>query len=449
MTARLTTIARFVALLCCAASAFAQDYRLDIALEGPFILYVDHTFAKWPVLILVAPDVGDNDKDDTFHVLQVNSGDGYYFDSKEAGTNRIYCLAFDGTCARQGAKSLRFHDYSDNIRPLPVNLGKGEKAWDWVTASRKNSAFALVLPMPDSYSNDGVWHMRFGAKFDQDGSSYNPTKGERSIGVQLHYNDGPHEFNLLHCNDQKQPSTDNCMEQGTVMPPKVYHTHISNTGTLRILMRAPNNNDNACDPHVRHIYPRMMDLIDKPANPTIAVIDPAHDTDDNGDGMYDPPLERLEKKSDSGTSGQDRCLDNDDQNPNKATHTVLNAGNMENSSWTNQLKSIAGFSANPDLSKVRDQVLLPEINAEYSKLKVSSPFLRISQVRWLQELVNVSKDRTEGLLLGIKDSAANQDTNATIKALQSLEDDEEKYLAAPPTKSGNDCKAPIMMVGSS
>jgi hypothetical protein len=288
MRVRLMIVACLATLLCSAAAQTPPTppppNQFDLTLEGPWILYQyknANLGGGVPVLIVVAPKI-----DNIFHLPVVSAGDGY-----ELWQNGIYCLTFDATCAKPGAKLLtpgkNYPSTNPPTGPLPVkfSLATANGDWDLVSLNRKRSFFALILPMPDSYSNDGVWHMQFSSKFDVSGNGYSGDKGY-SIGVQLHYNTGPTTFDLVSCKD--------LTTAGCKYPvPVANHTSLTNTGTLRIVMKAPNI-DNACDPHVRSLYHPTLWLLDdqpftgptKNSNQNIAYIDPARRIDDQGHGVY-------------------------------------------------------------------------------------------------------------------------------------------------------------------
>src|SRR5580658_5572641 len=106
-----------------ATSATAQT-RLDIILEGPWIVYTDKTLAAWPVLVAISAGGVSNDNDGTyFHTIHVTAGDGYPIESPG-----VYCLTFDLVCGKQGATALDPDGYPKKILPLSVTAPAN---WDW------------------------------------------------------------------------------------------------------------------------------------------------------------------------------------------------------------------------------------------------------------------------------------------------------------------------------
>src|ERR1700685_3802073 len=72
-------------ILCCASGCKEAKNRLDIILEGPWILYQDKQFndngGKFPVLVAIAPAMGaitGADDQVHYHVPQITTGDGYF-----------------------------------------------------------------------------------------------------------------------------------------------------------------------------------------------------------------------------------------------------------------------------------------------------------------------------------------------------------------------------------
>jgi hypothetical protein len=168
--------------------------------------------------------------------------------------------------------------------------------------------------MPDSYSSGGTWFMEFASRFDATGKGYaNSPAGtaRHSIGILLHYAHGPDKFNLLACDASVTHSVANCKTP----PTDILHTQftqLDNTGTLDIVMKAPESED-ACDPHVRSAYPTMLKVIDptplksgRNINQSIGYSEPAINEDAGGKPVY-------ETNSDT---TQNSCFSNDDpQNP--------------------------------------------------------------------------------------------------------------------------------------
>jgi hypothetical protein len=421
-----------VLLLCVASTLTAAQTRLDITLEGPWILYTDNTLAKWPVLVAISPGGVSKDGDDTyFHTMSVTAGDGYPV--QHPG---VYCLRFDTVCGAQGTPSLSSDHYPSTLTPLPVSA---PASWDWQSKwTSPDYATAFILPMPTSYSTDGTWYMRFGAQFDASGMTY--LKRERhSIGVQLHYDTGPNSFTLQQC------ATPVALGKCTDLA----GTGLVNTGTLSIAMKSPDSN-NACDPHVRRAYPKMLSLVGANYNATVAVIDSAIGSDASGNPVYD---------KDGGINYG--CLDNDIQGGTNTMATMSEMGQ----SWDKQLVAISQFIAeytdptNPNAKdpKLADKgLLLSQIKGATGEGKLNRSFPRFSQLTLIETLLSESESRAEALLLEASKSHQAQtsktkgqplnaaDAQLTLAQLLSLE--KGFFDANPPTKNGNDCKAPIMVV---
>jgi hypothetical protein len=448
---RITIAACLLCLLCSAVCASAQENRLDISLEGPWILYVDRSLAQWPVLIAVAPapDLNDPWQHGPVHV---SSGDGYFLGNGSIQQG-VYCLTFDGICAPQGARSLLFHDYPDYVQLLQVNSPSGPGVWNWIDASQKSGP-TFVLPVPDSYSSDGAWPIRFsgglGGKFDATGQTYSMSE-QHSIGVQLHYKTGPSNFDLSICGFKPVSHTPIIGDCSTPATPSSGHTHLSNSGTLRIEMKAPETTW-ACDPHVRHIYPRMLDLIDinRTVNSKIVFIDPAHGVDANGLGVFDsddpsaPPP--------NGPITSDRCLVHDHQGGYDDTYPYLlpivatgaQGHNMQNATerpWFDQLQDLLTAASRLESSDQRAYY--------FDKIRDASKdlsFPRISQVEQIETFIALSNRKLEQKLHSKCGDAGSKGTQERTSTLQTTMALECALLADPPTKNGSDCKAPVVLV---
>lgn len=234
--------------LCGTASAVGT--RLDITLEGPWVLYEDDTTFgdnQHPVHVIIAMSPGG-----TVHHAPTFSTGGDAFEI----TPGIHCVAFDDQCLPPSAKSLSKDGYADLLH-VPVHLKPGRKWYDGLDPKNPDpedpgkDATYLILPMSDSYSNDGVDSMEFGMTF---GSYGNPE--QHSIGTEFHYDSGPGTVNL----------SLSCTVNSTVTPPitcpQPNHANaLTNTGTLRITMRAPEMYE-YCSFHVRDAYPKMLLLLD-------------------------------------------------------------------------------------------------------------------------------------------------------------------------------------------
>jgi hypothetical protein len=470
------------ALLCCAASVtvHAQN-RVDITLEGPWILFQDPSFKLTndatsktvPVLIAMVPDVTDNNDDEAFHSMAIVAGDGFFVEKPN-----VYCITFDLKCAQNiVASQKKLLSQDGYAQPIPLSVHAGTGWWSMYQKAYKNGGkvTAFILPMPDSYSNDGVYQMRFAPKFDVDGNGYD-TKVKASIGVQLHYRKGPTSFDLVSCT---LPTATSCNAPAAL---KVDHTKLKNTGTLRIMMRAPAIN-NACDNHVRKAHPKLIKLLDSDKNSNLAFIDPARYIDAHDNAHYDEIY---------GWS----CLKNDpQQHDDQGNRTSVSSLGSEPMSGTNhslatQLGAIVSDFNNLPLSAYhgltdddKKSLKLEAVNAvnDPEKFEPLDPdFPRISQVTRIQDLLRISEqgvvrlsakvaaqltaDRLNSQLTAqfleqqtleldihpldsdVSPGATNLDPLDTLLSeLEKIKKLIEKFLKAP-TKNGADCLAAVMKV---
>jgi hypothetical protein len=273
MKAHLMIVAYSVLFACCTVSTFAANKnRLDITLEGPWILYEDHAFAgSTPVLVAFAPGGAGR-----FAHKPPAFSSGMGFPIERPGT---YCIGFDKVCAvNRGVPALSHAEYPKTAaEPLQVKSAPG---WKWYQ-HRDRLATYLIFPMPNSYSDNGTYKMTFGTKFGK----YDYSKEqERSIGVELHYDsspNGPSTLDLYDCGAAPKSPSDCTILVGSQ----------NNSGTLEITMKAPATlADYACDYHVRAVYPQMLQLIDpgNTYNQDKGFIDIPVDIDPTtGKGSYD------------------------------------------------------------------------------------------------------------------------------------------------------------------
>jgi hypothetical protein len=462
MKSRLMITTCFAALLCCTGLGCSKN-RLDITLEGPWVLYQDHQFDKnghkVSVLIAIAPasvhtpSVNATDPPDELHhdPPRISTGDGY-----PITVPGIYCLTFDGECARKGPSELRHDGYSAPVLltakfPPPSD---GSTIWDWSSAS--NGHTAVILPMPDSYSNGGVWFMHFARVF---GQGYADVSGpEHSIGLRLHYDKGPNTFNILRCDGK--PTVANCNKNPTDVP----HTELDNIGTLSISMKAPATMD-GCDKHVRYAYPQMLKLIDsrdlllgKNVNQDIAYIDTAAGPPSSSN-EYDP-----------------RCLSNteDPQNPQYVGGTpagsrlAIGMDSMTSQTCTQRAGRPQSLGSEIDCT-VNELAGLPYNDVKDLAADIAAAskdmdpyFPRISQLSRVEQLLTGSQALLEALDTASKTESekkgAHVKTNATASArrsetastdsspLQRARVDVNRLVDTNPIKNGNDCLSPAVVV---
>ncbi len=426
MKARLTTTVFFAASLCCLLAGCAKPCpknRLDITLAGPWLLYQDFQFDAWgkkvPVLIAIAPkgagaattDMGDKDKEDHHdsqyhHLPQISAGDGYYI--QDAG---VYCLYFDDKCAPKGPNSLRSAGYFQ-VATLPAAFHgeNGKTIWDLIDPTK---VVAVILPMPDSYSNAGVWKARFGTSLDTIRSGHSSER-EISIGLQLHYANGPTEFYLRRCD---VPATaENCRHKLN----NINHTNLKNTGTLEVLMRAPDN-ISACDPHVRYAYKMVLDLLGRDINPDIGTIDPALSMNADGTANYDQaPYNCREAPA---ANGGVNALVTSDQKATAAMPTTLGVPTLLNLLGDILRKA----NGHPD-------IVVPVTTAKALADDLDPQFPRISQVQEIGALVRKARKKA------LEDPNLSEADRADL--IQKMDEADE----TGGTKNGSDCRAPILII---
>lgn len=453
MNVRSAAFACFLFLLCCAASGLTQT-RLDITLEGPWILYTyqDSSFENGnTVLVAITPggvvndDAGAGPK--YFHSISVTTGDGYYI-----VVPSVYCLTFDSHCSRAGITKLDPDGYP--VVAAPVNV-TAPPSWKWMNLYQSPTfATALILPMPDSYSTDGAWPMHFAPTFDINGNGYaDSNTPKHSIALQLHYSVGPSNFGLLNCNNLPSCSSATA----------VAHTMLQNTGTLRIVMKSPENDD-VCDPHVRHAYPLMIGLLGKDNNKAIKVIDPARGIDDSGNSIY----------ADNATNN---CLQRDDQNPHPSGGVSISSHQqskpIKKRSFSAQIGQILdsltniskeASSENKDRQS-KELLLLAQMTSDikHAAVGLDDQFPRVSQMARIDQLLKLSLANIRVVEEQFRDESRTKDLASrrrvarhpssdtslrfTLPTLLDTADSEIKhYLADSLTKGANDCRAPIMLV---
>jgi len=438
----------FISLFCLSACGRPTN-RLDVTLQGPWIVYEDTQFAgngkTVPVLVVIAPrgasDYVNGSADNLHHrPPQISAGDGYFIE-----TSGIYCVTFNSTCAPPGSSTLSHDGYTASA-VLKVNSHDPKeppRAWDWASASAGHTA--LILPMPDSYSDDGTWFMRFAPQFDPTGQGYVDVDGPRhSIGIQLHYAHGPTTINLLACSGT--PTAASCKTPPTDIP----RTQLSNSGTLNIVMKAPDNDD-ACDRHVRFAHHEMTKLLNSAFNQNILVIEPATGADATGTPVYENGVTHY-------------CFDKEDiQNPNNGGTGHGEEGahaeslNGQITAIVTSLKKLSSeLNADPTQSSA---LLINEIEAASRDLDPGFP--RISQLALINKLLTLSAANVDAIAAQLniqvrtprngesvvrRSKAGPRDSQEIQQALEDAANKLKTYLLIPPNKSGNDCLAALMMV---
>jgi hypothetical protein len=243
MRIRLKQILLLSALLLTAVFSVAQS--LDIVVEGPWIYYEKHTIpgsGTEPVVVLMAPKVGEH------HLPTFSAGDGYQLDPG------VYCLSFSASvpCAPSVQPSNlvenRAYDPEKRVRVHPGTIWNSRK--HQLALSNSAEATFIILPIPDSLSNDGVYPMKFGTQME----NYTAVK-QQSVGLQLHYLNGPKVIMLSHCDS---------VDASTCHHDYKYQDQ-DNSGTLHITIKAcgdPDEETDKCDNHVRAAYHAMILFLD-------------------------------------------------------------------------------------------------------------------------------------------------------------------------------------------
>lgn len=397
---------------------------MDITLEGPWILYEDHTFASnTTVLVAFAPGGPGKfaHKPPTF-----STGTG--FPIERTGT---YCVGFDQACAvDRGVKSLSHADYPQNApEPLPVRSAAN---WKWYE-HRDRYATYIILPMPDSYSDDETYKMSFRQKFATHDTS---NEQEHSIGIQLHYNSsatGPATFDLLDCGNSPTSPADCKNLVGSQ----------NNSGTLRITMKAPASiAEDPCDYHVRSVYPQMLKLIDptNTYNLDKAVIDIPVGIDNAGKGVYDSKCYICDEQSQDTSQCQISL---------KASFTPMVMD------LAGELRSLVQIF---DKFEHKKELKVDELNSLAEDLHPNR-FPTFPQLELLAILLSQSMDQLSRdlVLQAAKEAsephASRSDVNQENVSSDKLKDalSREQKLSAyaislDATKDGKDCRAPIMLL---
>jgi hypothetical protein len=395
----------------------------DVSLEGPWILYEDKHFAGasgiTPVLIAIAPMAATQQTpmppSEFHHWPQISTGAGY-----QLSYPVIYCVALDSQCAPPGQATPGSGGYPDALT-LPVAFHGGgpdpSAQWDWVKNRGKN--VTLILPMPDSISGDGVWPMRFGTVVGQHGNYE-----MHSIGLHLHYLKGASGFDLLPC-DNAAPSYLTC----------VYHKgdptyHLTNTGTLRVEMKAPDNSDN-CDIHVRYAYMQAFQIVDPKYNynNNIAVIDPAADVN-NGDINNPIPAD-------------DGCLSKD---PQRHTVTAMALNTAGTSLMVSMIPDLLN-SALKDIKMLEERHTSEDLQAadknEQSAIDAAKDLdLKLPRISQLLRISNFVQSSAAALSTFVSRTEHLERDQMLLNQIRQTQLEIE-YLGP---KQGNDCRAAVMMV---
>ncbi|HTC47738.1 MAG TPA: hypothetical protein VK722_10480 [Candidatus Aquilonibacter sp.] len=421
MKTRWICAACFLAFACSVASAFGQ--QLDVLLDGPWIYQVDTQFhpgghANMPVLIAMAPSVPGH-TGPTF-----TTGDG----ADLTNTPGVFCVSLGGLgCAvsTSNATDLNSTPYTA-LYHLPIHAKGGASPWAWYQyasdASRARSSWYIILPIPDSASNDGVEGFYFGSTF---GIYPNPAQSQ-NIGTMLHYKDSQGAVSLYKCTGSSGTYGDNCTTPQ-------FQKKQPNTGTLRISFSAPDDkapyNVPYCDYHIRDAYHSSMLFLDE------TQLDLGTNTN-QAYGYADlPPAD----------SDPAQCYPCDSQNP----HGLGNCAYMEAMSPDSvdvrtQLADIVNAIGG---RKDRDGLQYAELQSISEQLKGQLP--QRSQLLSIQRLLHLSKQGIENLYLQefeVQKKAKTKEIatpSQDILVLKRMEDDLDVHILRA-ASGGKDCRAAQM-----
>jgi hypothetical protein len=421
----------FLSLLCSSVSVFGQ--QLDIALEGPWIYYVDQHFTGGTALIAMAPNAPGHNPP-TF-----TTGHGGVFSSVFG----LYCLGHDGACAfgQQNNASLLKGSYAAH-QLLPVQTLSNWNWYTWTTVEQQQ-AWYVVLPMPDSVSNDGVDYMTLQGNFGVPATVNGANEYKHSIGLHLHYANWPSTtLTLFRCS---APTGSNCV----IVPGSGMDQE--HNGTLRISMSAveeadPKSISAVCDYHVRAAYHSMILLLDNTSlestgtpnkNKSIGYVDLRRANPD----AYD----------------DETCLLCDPQNPVQTCPTMQ----MLRDYTPKTAKDLLGTVVNDLTSGHFDETAKKQLQAEALTGQSSDwPADRFPQLSHFTQLENTLELSFKGLqslyekALDDQAKVRNSTTNKSplVQSLEKLRDDERELIAyikphlLHAATSGKDCRVAQMLI---
>jgi hypothetical protein len=413
----------FLAFACSVVSAFGQ--QLDILLDGPWIYQVDTQFhpggnANMPVLIAMAPYVPGH-TGPTF-----TTGDGLDL----TNTKGVFCVelgALGCAVSTSNATDLGSATYPGlSLLSLKAKLPSGGTTWPWYKyasdASRAGSSWYVILPIPDSASNDGVEGFKFGSTF----GNYPNAPTPQNIGTILHYKNGKMSVNLYQCTGSSGAYGDNC-----TTPQKIGTQ--PNTGTLRVSFTSPDDkapyNVPYCDYHIRDAYHSSILFLDETRLDLGGNTNQTNGYADLPPAGYDPSL----------------CYPCDSQNPhglgNCAYMLMLSPDTMDVRKQLTDVVEAIGQR------KDRDELQYTELQSISEQLKGQLP--QRSQLLSIQRLLHLSKQGIENLYLqefNVQRKAKAEEVAMPpqdILVLRKMEDDLDLYILRA-ASGGKDCRAAQM-----
>jgi len=396
----------FATLVICRAS-LAQA-RLDVSLEGPWLLYVEPQFqtagGASSVLVAIAPNVAGHNPP------VFSTGNGTVIQG--LGT---YCVAFDDKCTTNSTTALSPDGYSA-VAPVMVSKPVG---WNWRAYS--SSAYVVILPVPDSYSNDGTYPMTFQDAFPSASSTPTSTPSAvHSIGAVLHYASGPHTLNLLACTGTPTASSCNTPTMADQ----------NNSGTLRLNIKSVDTTSDpaGCDYHVHLAYHRMLQLLDPTfaSNKTIRYMDvPAY----SSCTPCDPQQDSI--SPDCAAGAMSFTMDYGENLPDVPS----------------DLASLVQFLSQIKLNDEQRKKILVDLPTLESELRQKLPLQ--SQLRQLAVSLSNSGAAIDDLLVNVSsDASKRKEDRLGLEVAKTLETNlinsaqrMEKVL-----RGGKDCRAAIMLV---
>jgi hypothetical protein len=417
----------------------AGQSQLDIALEGPWILFTGTMNANGsPIAVLVAvapisatvPDPVDPHSH-FHHSPQISSGNGFYLPSFG-----IFCLAF-GRCAPLAGSTF---NNGQGYAPEPILTFKGNSTnAKWLSYGGNNDV--VILPMPDFYHSDGTWPMRFHSD-DTLNVSVDPVN--YTVGLILHYSDATARLRLYSCtpNTQTAISVTDCPNEA--QDGQNHLIEVTNTGTLRLQMRAPDTTDD-CDHHVRYAFHQMLKLLDPNYTdyPKYRYIEPAQGMNINDSGVFETPGDDC-FTNDAG--------DQDDPSPPATPPSVVamqeNSAKQSNpfSGTLNKINT-QDWPSSEDPRLKNNERFKAARNTFDKALKLNGSLL-ITDVRRMGHLTALSADQIGSLIAELQTGRSKKqitkDESDTIDKLVTLKRDLNAF--ADGTKNGADCRAAQVLV---
>jgi hypothetical protein len=423
----------WVAVLTWGVAASAQNQKLDVVMEGPWIYYQDDNFTDSSgktasVLVAMAPTAGHN-------LPTFTTGQG----GKLPGVG-VYCVSDgDMNCFTQKSKfsakacPTTGTTYPD-LKPICVKTQSGAN-WHWYS-SLAPDFFYMILPMPDSISNDGIDMMALENTLPKSTAASSNSETPHSIGLQLHYDSWPTKtIRLISCTKPGASSTtDTC-----AMPvPVATVPDQDQSGTLNIAMTSVSESGKAqeCGYHLRSAY-----------NHRITFLDP---TDLSGGHNVNYDGEYTDLRSENTGQYEQKCYSCDPQNPHHLPFPLCpKEHKAKNYAQVNAKESlgriIVDLKSIPD-PKRKDALQIPALSGVSEN--ISGRFPSQAQLSQIEQLLDLSI----AALKGVDQSKSKDKTAAGALPKESpastalREERELKNYVLFSGTSGKDCKAAQMLI---